>query len=190
MTQATNQYLAATAWIVLILAASVAALIDVRCRRIPNKLSFNLLLAGLIASALAGGWGSLGQSLLAALIAGAPFIALFVVGGGGAGDAKMMLAVGAWLSPWHAMIAVLAVAIAGGLLSLVYAKAHQRLLMALANTAWMFLTLPFIVAGPGRLQERQRLMPASADGPLKTPYSLAILGGVLTASIWIWIHAR
>ena len=177
-------------WGVVIAASCYATVIDVRCRRIPNRLTFPLLLSGVIWALLSGGIPSLGDALLGMLIAGVPFITLWMIGGGGAGDAKMMLAIGAWLGPSNAFIATLAVAIAGGLLCVTYARAHRRLSGALANTGWMFLTLPFVLAGPGALSERKKLVPASSDVPLKTPYSVAILSGACAAAAWILICTR
>ena len=176
-------------WIVVIAACCFAVVIDVQCRRIPNKLTFPLLFAGIIWSVIYGGASGLGQALGGMLIAGLPFFVLWMIGGGGAGDAKMMLAVGTWLGIQPAIAAVLAVAIAGGILSLVYAKAHQRLLLAVANTAWMFFSLPLVLLGPGRLSDRQKWLPSSGEMPLKTPYSVAILAGTFAALVWIKLCA-
>jgi Flp pilus assembly protein protease CpaA len=176
-------------WVIVIVASIIAMVIDVRCRRIPNNLTFPLFFAGFVWAVIHGGFSGLNQALAGMAIAGLPFFVLWMIGGGGAGDAKMMLAVGTWLGIQPALAAVFAVAIAGGILSLVYAKAHQRLLMAVANTTWMFFSLPLVLLGPGGLSERQKWLPASADAPLKTPYSVAILAGVCAAAAWIKLCA-
>ena len=177
-------------WTVVIAACAGACTVDVRQRRIPNQLTVPLCLAGLLCSLIAGGWGGLGESLGGFAIAGLPFFLLWMIGGGGAGDAKMMFAIGAWLGTNDAFVAAIAVSIAGGILSLIYAGAHKRLAAALANTTWIMFTLPFVLLGPGKFSERQKLVPASADGPLKTPYSLAMLAGTAAAAAWVftWPH--
>src|SRR5439155_16769138 len=159
-------------WGVVIAACCCATVVDMRSRRIPNNLTLPLWAAGLAWSIITAGSAGLGESLWGMAIAGLPFLVLWMVGGGGAGDAKMMLAIGAWLGTNDAFIAVIAVGIAGGILSLAYAKTHRRLLNSLANTSWMFLTLPYVLLGPGRFQDRQKLIPPSGDVPLKTPYSV------------------
>lgn len=174
-------------WAVVIAACCVATIIDVRCRRIPNKLTGPLLLAGYAWWTLVRGFDGLGEAFGGMLVAGLPFILLWMIGGGGAGDAKMMLAIGCWLGINDAFLAAIATGLAGGILSIIYAKAHRRLLMAMANTAWMVMTMPLVLLGPGRIQDRQKLAPPSADGPLKTPYSIAMLAGTCAALAWIFV---
>jgi prepilin peptidase CpaA len=174
-------------WGVVITACCVAAIIDVRCRRIPNQLTVPLFLTGVAWWVAARGMGGLADALAGMAVAGAPFFLLWLTGGGGAGDAKMMFAIGAWLGPVDGFLATLAVALAGGILSLAYATAHRRSLIALANALWMTFTLPFVLLGPGRFSDRQKLVPASGDVPLKTPYSVAMLAGTCAAAGWIWI---
>jgi prepilin peptidase CpaA len=176
-------------WTVVIAACCYAVSVDVRVRRIPNKLTFPLWLAGIGFWLVTGGFAGLGEAFGGMAIAGLPFFLLWMIGGGGAGDAKMMFAIGTWLGIDNGFVAAMAVGVAGGILSLAYAIGHGRLLISLLNTAWMTLTLPFVVLGPGRLQDRQKLLPPSGDQPLKTPYSVAMLAGTCAAAMWVWTCA-
>jgi len=176
-------------WAVAIAACGYAVTVDVRVRRIPNKLTFPLWIVGILFSLVTGGFAGLGEALGGMAIAGLPFFLLWMIGGGGAGDAKMMFAIGTWLGINNGFIAAVSVGVAGGMLSLAYAVGHGRLLISLMNTAWMTLTLPLVLLGPGRLQERQKLVPPSGDQPLKTPYSVAMLAGTCAAAMWVWTCA-
>src|SRR6056297_2650346 len=84
-------------WATVLGASLAAAGWDIRCRRIPNFLTGPVLLAGLIWAAASAGWAGLGDSLAAAALLGLPYVVLFLQCGGGAGDAKLMMALGAWL---------------------------------------------------------------------------------------------
>ena len=177
-------------WFVVIAACCYAVTIDVRVRRIPNALTFPLWGAGIVWWLVTGGFTGLGEAFGGMAIAGLPFFILWMIGGGGAGDAKMMFAIGTWLGIDNGFIAAVSVGVAGGILSLAYAAGHGRLLISLLNTAWMTLTLPLVLLGPGRLQERQKLCPPSGDRPLKTPYSVAMLAGTCAAAMWVWTWAH
>lgn len=71
-----------------------AAIVDVRERRIPNKLTGLALLGGVVLHLAGGGVREAGWALLAGLIAGAVFMVFHIAGGMGAGDVKMMAALG------------------------------------------------------------------------------------------------
>src|SRR5688500_16928648 len=105
-------------WFVVISACCFAVSVDVRVRRIPNKLTFPLWLAGIVWWTATAQLSGLGETFGGMAIAGLPFFLLWIIGGGGAGDAKMMFAIGAWLGIEHGFIATVSVGIAGGILSL------------------------------------------------------------------------
>ena len=173
-------------WAVVIAACVYAVTIDVRSRRIPNALTLPLWAGGVLWWLLSAGFSGAGEAFGGMAIAGLPFFILWMIGGGGAGDAKMMCAIGTWLGIDNAFIAAVSVGVAGGILSLVYAAGRGRLLPSLVNTVWMTLTLPFVLLGPGSFSERRKLVPASANEPLKTPYSVAMLAGTVAAATWVW----
>src|ERR1700712_5312128 len=84
-----------TTYIVAALAcASVAGVYDLRTRRIPNKLTLPAIFAGLLLHLIIGSPAEMGWAALAGLIAGGIFLLFFLAGGMGAGDVKLMTAVG------------------------------------------------------------------------------------------------
>lgn len=75
----------------------VAAALDIWRFRIPNALTIPALLAGLAYHLLHGGWSDAGASLAGAIFGVACLVALYAIGVMGAGDLKLLAAVGAWL---------------------------------------------------------------------------------------------
>lgn len=106
--------------IALIGFVAVCWVFDVRERRIPNWLSASAMIAGLLLNLVFLGMSGLAHSLLGLALTGGALLAPFFLGGIGAGDVKMMGAVGALLGPSLGLQAVIAGFIAGG----VFAVAH------------------------------------------------------------------
>jgi len=156
----------------------VAGAFDLRTRRIPNLLTFGAALAGVGYHAATGGLTTAGWSaagLAAGLLLFFPFFAL---GGLGAGDVKLVAALGAWVGLPAILWVAFYTAIAGGVLALL-AAAHHGLLGATLRNLWLLLT-HWRVAGPGPLDG---LTLKTASGP-RLPYSLPIAAGVFL-TLWL-----
>src|SRR5688572_29942250 len=134
-------------WIAALLASGVAAGVDWQTRRIPNVLTGPVLLAALIWATCTGGVNGLGGSLLGAAIAGGPFFLLWMIGGGGAGDAKLMIALGAWVGTAAALPLLLAVAVVGGLVSIGYALLKRTHGSVPTQLTVLLMSLPLLLAG-------------------------------------------
>jgi prepilin peptidase CpaA len=163
----------------IVLAIAVAACItDVRTRRIPNVLTFGAAAAAIVAAALfqggcgilsaAGGW----------VVGAAVFFIPFALGGLGAGDVKLMAALGAWLGPADALWLGVYTAMAGGAAALIVALANGYLRQALSNI-WLLLT-HWRVQGIRALPE---LTLAGSSAP-RLAYAVPILCGLLV-TIWL-----
>jgi prepilin peptidase CpaA len=168
-------------WGVVIGASLAASVMDVRTRRIPNLLTGPLFLTGLIWSAGQGGISGIAEALAAAVLMSFPFVLLFIFAGGGAGDAKLAAALGAWLSIKEAGIALACVCIAGGILGLIIAVYRKRLKNVLANL--LFPVRDMIIALLCRIGYRQATQSFHAiEGEkLTVPYGIAIFVGVCVA---------
>jgi len=89
---------------ILVVAVSLftaaAAFMDIRTKRIPNKLTLPMFFAGwvyqLVMSAMYG-WHHLGSAALGFLVGFGLLFVLWMVGGGGGGDVKLMGALSVWL---------------------------------------------------------------------------------------------
>src|SRR5687768_4829415 len=132
-------------WMVAVLASATGAATDLRARRIPNVLTGPVLLGGILWAILGG--NGIGAALGGAAIAGGPVLLLWLLGGGGAGDAKMMLALGAWVGPAGALPLVLAVALVGGLVSLGFGLSRRSAGSTGSDFLALLLSLPLALAG-------------------------------------------
>jgi len=86
-------------WVVTVVLV-VAAVIDGWILKVPNWITFPMIISGWIYSvafASPGGWEGLGWSLLGTAIGLALLLPAYAIGGMGAGDVKLMAGVGAWM---------------------------------------------------------------------------------------------
>ncbi len=87
----------------------IAAICDARTKKLPNWLTVPGFLAALVfhgvAGGLADGWSGAGHGLLYAFggfgVGFGILLVLWLIGGGGAGDVKLMGALGAWFGAKH-----------------------------------------------------------------------------------------
>ena len=128
-------------WGVVIGASLFAAGLDVRTRRIPNALTLPLAVTGLLYALFYEGLGGLGQAAATCVIMALPYVLLFVFAGGGAGDAKMMGALGAWLGVPAGVVVLVAVAATGGALGLLNLAAKRQLGLGLRRIGASFYVL-------------------------------------------------
>jgi prepilin peptidase CpaA len=125
-------------WVALGVCA-VACLFDLRSRRIPNALTLSAAVAALCFHAAQNGLPGAGLAIVGWLAGAALFFPLFALGGMGAGDVKLLAALGAWLGPYHALWIALYASIAGGVLAVVVALLHGYLGQAVANVRGLLL---------------------------------------------------
>lgn len=76
---------------------AAATVWDIRSRRIPNALTVPVLLAGLIYQISFHGWSGLGNAGQAFLLGFGTLFVVWLIGGGGGGDVKLMGALSVWL---------------------------------------------------------------------------------------------
>jgi len=164
------------------LAAAIAS--DVKTQRIPNAVVAGGLVAALALSALPGGIGA--PNALAGM--GAGFLVLlpaYLLRVMGAGDVKLLAAVGAFIGFPGVLGAALAALLAGGVLALAWAVWHRRLRAVLANLRDGFLVLMADAAA-----RRRPAAGAVRTSPARIPYAVAIAAGavmqVLLAGGFAW----
>ena len=151
----------------------VAAVIDVRTMRIPNWLTVGGVLCGLAVSA----WlaprlmEGIGTSVVGALVGLGVLLPLWLVRVLGAGDVKLMAAVGAFLGPLGTLHALAYVAMAGGAAALLVA-AWQGSLGRLLHNVYFIVG---VLRTPGGTVREPLSSPIASVG--KLPYGLCICIG-------------
>jgi prepilin peptidase CpaA len=130
----------ALALTVVVAGAGIAAAIDIRTRRVPNSLTMSLAGAGVLLAA--AGLGRVGMP--AALAGGLVGLVLMLpghfLGATGAGDVKLLAALGTLLGPASTLWAFLVAMIAGGILAAVVATHRGRLRVTVSRTAELVVT--------------------------------------------------
>jgi prepilin peptidase CpaA len=124
----------------------VACVTDIRARKIPNILTFGAAAGGLFYHLWIGGPAGLALGLAGWALGIALFLPFFLLRGMGAGDVKLLAALGAWLGPLQVVWLALFASIAGGVLALVVAFAAGHLRTMFGNISTMLLF--WYVAGP------------------------------------------
>ena len=156
----------------------VAAVWDIATRRIPNVLSFGAALAGVLVHAYLEGVGGAGTAAAGWLVGAACFFPFFVLGGMGAGDVKLLAAIGAWLGPGPTVWVALYSAIAGGAMGLLVSLWTGYLTQAFVNILWIFKF--WRTAGPRPVPE---LTLATHNGP-RLAYAVPVFAGLMV-SLWL-----
>lgn len=93
---------------------------DLRRHRIPNALSGLGIIVGLALQTAVGGLHGLASGLLGVVVGVACFAPFYLVRAMGAGDVKLLAAVGAFLGPQGVFLAALASLLAGGFVAIGY----------------------------------------------------------------------
>jgi prepilin peptidase CpaA len=180
-----SQVAAIYQWGVVLVASLIAALTDIQNRRIPNWLTVPVFLAGLIHAGAVGGFSELISSFLAALILMAPYVILFLFAGGGAGDAKLMAAVGAWLGLNSGIIALVTISIFAIIFALLKAASKKRFFAVLKNIRDMIISFFLLFKVTGWRKAGTEAIAVNDGRPLETmPYAPAIFAGLLAAAVY------
>jgi len=170
--------------VALVLAVCVAAFYDVRFRRIPNWITLAAFLAGLGLN----GWLHGGPGLLLALMGGGLamliYFPLYLARGMGAGDVKLMAAVGALAGAGNWLGIFFLTVVSGAVIGLVLVTMQGRLRRTLANLGYLirqvlFRHLPYL--------RREELDVRSGKGWGLPHGALAAIGTIeFLLAAWMW----
>jgi prepilin peptidase CpaA len=180
-------------WPLLFLSGAmiVAAIIDLWKFKVPNWLTFPLILTGWGLGLLHNlglltdtGTGGIGASMAATGLGFALLLPIYAIGGMGAGDVKMQMGFGAWVGAFFGLgeglkvvlYAFCAAAIIGGILALLMIGVRRQFQRNLANTREIVADL-LNSPGLGAINEKAaRRKPRLHLLPYGVPLCLGFLG--------------
>lgn len=166
-------------FIVSVVVVLVAAAIDAREHRIPNWIVGPYLLIGLSLRWVMEGPVGLWEGLAAMSLALLATVPIYLLGGLGMGDCKLLAAVGAWLGLYQMVYVLFGTALAGGVLAILFASRKGQLARALRSAL-------SVVAGWTQYGIRKNF-DVSLDNPsaLSMPYGPAIAAGVFFSFLYV-----
>ncbi len=150
-----------------------AAVYDLRFRRIPNWLNLAGIAAGLLANLWLSGWHGFTASLLGLSVSLLVYIPLYLLRAMGAGDVKLMAAVGSIVGPGNWIEIFLATAILGGIVALLLVAWKKRFHQTVLNLAIIIAELLHF-REPAR---RDLRLDVRHSGALRLPYGAVIACG-------------
>jgi prepilin peptidase CpaA len=156
----------------------LACIPDLRTRRIPNALTLGAAVVAFAFHAATAGLPGLATSAGGWLLGVALFLPMFALRGMGAGDVKLLAAVGAWLGPGQVIWVALITSVAGGVLALIVAAWHGYLRTAVTNV--YALLMHWRLSG---VQPLERVTLAGSSGP-RLAYAVPIAVGTVV-TLWL-----
>jgi prepilin peptidase CpaA len=151
---------------------SLVSLWDWRWHRVPNLLTYPTMVVGVVYHTLTAGWdGALG-SLEGLLIGGGLLFVPFLLGGMGAGDLKMLAALGAWWGPGSIVQIFIAAALVGGVAACAILTAQGQM----SDTVKRYWLMAKSLLWLGRVHY---LNPSPEVERLQLPYGVVIACGVI-----------
>jgi prepilin peptidase CpaA len=163
---------------------ALAAVIDARSRRIPNWVTFTMILSGLAIAISGLGIVSTWQALGGMGVGFGLTIILFAVGALGGGDVKLLAGIGAWLGPEAALKVFVLEAIIGAIIVITQALAQGRFRKLLRNSAVLAVSMAH--AGDLGMDHVRATGQSSRSIDRPLPYAVPVLIAVslLLARSW------
>ncbi|HUQ90590.1 MAG TPA: prepilin peptidase [Bryobacteraceae bacterium] len=158
------------------LLVTVAAIYDIRFRRIPNWLVGAGALLAVVLNFVLFEFEGLRASLLGLGLALLIYFPLFALRAMGAGDVKLMAAIACLMGPGPWLAIFVCSAIAGGMIAIVLLLSKKRLRTTFRNVAFLVSELAHLRPPYIRREE----LDVSHPGAVSLPHAVSIAAGALT----------
>ena len=166
-------------WVVT-LTLIVAAVIDGKQLKVPNWITYPMIVAGWAYSMAYFGWPGLGWSLLGTAVGLGLLLPAYAIGGMGAGDVKLMAGIGAWVWTSVTVYSFCVSAILGGVIA-VGMVLYRRVWNKHRDQFFMIVNEIASVRNPDQLAtiaaDRKPTM-------MLLPYGIPIAIGTITYFAW------
>lgn len=153
---------------------------DLRSGKIPNSITAPFVVLGLVLNTINEGWAGLGSSLLGVVIAVALWFIVNIIGRIlGAGDSKLLAAIGALQGYKFLLYAAAATGLVGAVLAIIlslYRGYLRKRMMSLFGELYM------------RVFHRVPIDVDAADSKAQLPYAVAISAGTLVALYYVHFY--
>jgi prepilin peptidase CpaA len=153
----------------------VAAAIDGWKLKVPNLITFPLIIGGWVFGAVTGGWEGLGGALFGTLVGLALLLPAYAIGGMGAGDVKLLAGVGAWIGYSSTLYAFCVSAIIGGVIAIGMIL-YQRGWSKHQSQFWTIFVEMFTLRDP---QQLAAMAAERKSSMLLLPYGIPIAIGTI-----------
>jgi prepilin peptidase CpaA len=164
--------------VAIVLVGLAACVTDFRSRRIPNVLTFGASAAAVVFSGITNGWAGLGWTLAGWGVGCALFLPWFLLGGMGAGDVKLLAALGAWAGPATAVWIAIYAGLAGGVFAVVVSL-YTGYLGEMSRNLWGLLAFWRVMG----VRPHPELTLRTGRGP-RLPYAFPITAGAVVV-LWL-----
>lgn len=172
---------------VLVPGTLYASWIDYAERRVPNWLNAALAACGLAAQTAFFGWNGLGWGALGLLVGFAVLIVPWAMHGMGAGDVKLMAAIGAWLGPWLTVISFASGALIGGVAAIIMICSTHRVAHAMVNMHTIMLKMRSVQTAFGEYGGARTFGHTSQLLPYGVPLTAGTLAVLFTYYFGGWL---
>lgn len=170
--------------IVLMCTVAVAAFYDIRVRRIPNWLVLAGLVAGVGLNTFLFEWAGLLFSLAGLGLAFLVYFPLYLLRGMGAGDVKLMAAIGSMVG-WRDWLGIFIItAILGGIAAIALLVGRKQLARGFSNVGYLIIELLSFRPPYARNEE----LDVTSSKSAKLPHGAVIAWGCLVflSAAWLW----
>ena len=169
--------------VIIICVTITAAILDVRTRRLPNWFTVPVLIGGLLFHVVTGGMAGLLTALGGFATGFGILLVLWLIGGGGGGDVKLMGALGAWLG---ATSTVAVVVLSAGLAA---AFSIAVILVGVAKHGLTYVKRRHLVKAEDRVTKKVKANKEEELADRKTrrrlvPYALPVAFSTWAVLVW------